>query len=258
MYPFALIGIAFNITPPFTLGEAGSVMLFLEGSLVVLSAVRFVGWLRTFVAAVCVMLCAYVIEIVGVHTGWLFGRYVYTDSLQPQLPGGIPFAVLFAWLLIVFGSYAFVAGFRYTCRITLIRILAGALLATLLDFAIEPVAAHIVFYWRWLEPGRLTYYGVPLTNFLTWYVVTFLLLLLLRWIWRSNRHDQDGHEPRSIAAQLPIFVPGMLFFCILAMFGTIDLTHGYYGSIVVTVLGAIVAGVLWWRQEGKEHSLIGV
>ncbi len=36
-------------------------------------------------------------------------------------------------------------------------VLLRALLATLLDLAIEPVAAHVVQYWEWLAPGPANY-----------------------------------------------------------------------------------------------------
>src|SRR5256885_16693787 len=57
--------------------------------------------------------------------------------------------------------------------------LLGALLATLVDLAIEPVAAHVVQYWEWLAPGPANYYGVPLANFVAWFVVAFALLVVV-------------------------------------------------------------------------------
>jgi uncharacterized membrane protein len=54
--------------------------------------------------------------------------------------------------------------------------LLGALLATLLDLAIEPVAAHVVQYGEWLALGPANYYGVPLANFVVWFIVADALL----------------------------------------------------------------------------------
>jgi uncharacterized membrane protein len=40
----------------------------------------------------------------GVFTSMPFGAYRYTGVLVPELPGGVPLAIGFAWLLIVVGS----------------------------------------------------------------------------------------------------------------------------------------------------------
>ncbi len=88
------------------------------------------------------------------NTSFPFGPYRYTNRLLPSLPGVVPLAVTFAWVLIIFGSYHFVKRRRSTRRgIRVESALLGALLATLLDLAIEPVAAHVVLYWEWLAPG---------------------------------------------------------------------------------------------------------
>ncbi len=58
--------------------------------------------------------------------------------------------------------------------------LYSALLAVLLDLVLEPVAAHVVFYWRWLAQGPLDYYGMPLINLergLAWRLCCYYWLL---------------------------------------------------------------------------------
>lgn len=72
-----------------------------------------------------------------------------TDLLFPFLPGAVSLAVTFAWVLIVFGSYSLVKRCRSVRRgMEVGSALLGVLLATLLDLAIEPVAAHVVKYWE--------------------------------------------------------------------------------------------------------------
>jgi uncharacterized membrane protein len=231
IYPFAVIGVAFNVQPPFSLHWAGSVLLFLEGTLLILAAALAYGPLPALIISTLVFVLSYLIEAIGVTTGIPFGLYHYTDILFLHLPGGVPLAVMFAWILIVFGSYAWVH--TDTHRLNSKAALLGAMLATLLDLAIEPIAAHIVDYWRWSPPGPVNYYGVPFANFIAWFLVTFALLLLT-----GRFLVTTGAGNRVHAATL--FVPRFLFGASLFMFGLVDLTHGYY----VATLMAIFAGCL--------------
>ena len=235
IYPFAVIGVAFDVQPPFSLYWAGSVLLFLEGTLLILSAVLIYGLLSALIASSLVFVLSYLVEAIGVNTGVPFGMYHYTDILFLHLPGGVPLAVMFAWILIVFGSYAWVRSARR--RLSIGAALLGALLATLLDMAIEPVAAYIVHYWEWLSPGPVSYYGVPFANFVAWFLVTCGLLLLA---------DLLLHNVSSIktkvwgGAPFVAFIARFLFITSLFMFGLVDLTHGYY----IATLLALLAGCL--------------
>ncbi len=176
-YPIAVTGVAFDVRPPFSLAWAASALLFLEGLLLIVAASLRYGFLRGVCAGLIVIVLSYLIEAVGVGTGFPFGVYRYTGVLLPHLPGGVPLPVMFAWVLIVFGAYGWVHVEKRP--IGIIGALVGAALATLLDLEIEPVAAHLEHYWEWLVPGAINYYGVPLANFVAWFVVAFVLLLLV-------------------------------------------------------------------------------
>jgi bisanhydrobacterioruberin hydratase len=100
--------------------------------------------------------------------------------------------------------------------------LAGALLAVGLDLLLEPVAFHVKNYWQW-APIEGGYYGIPWSNFATWLVASFALNLLAGWLtrWRGP----------SEWTWLPITLYAMN----VAMFGTVNLAHGYWASGLVAV-----------------------
>lgn len=234
-YPLAVIGVAFDVPSPFSLGAAGSALLFLEGTLVLLACVLLYGWRRALAAGLLISVLSYLVEAVGVNTGFPFGAYLYTDTLWPRLPGGVPLAVMFAWLLIVLGAYNWVR----TVGSRLGRALLGGILGTLLDLAIEPVAAHVVHYWQWLAPGPLNYYGVPLANFVAWLIVIFLLLLLVEAIFPRDEKASSYVATRR-AERVARSIPRILFVTSLFMFGLVDLTHGYYGGTLFAALAGVV------------------
>ena len=185
-YPIAVTGVAFDVHPPFSLAWAGSALLFLEGILLIVAASLHYGLLRGVCAGLIVIALSYIVEALGVGTGFPFGLYRYTNVLLPRLPGSVPMAVMFAWVLIVLGAYGWVRAEKR--RIGISGALLGAALATLLDLEIEPVAAHLEHYWEWLAPGPINYYAVPLANFAAWFVVAFILLLLVdRVLWGTGR-----------------------------------------------------------------------
>ncbi|RYG47674.1 carotenoid biosynthesis protein [bacterium] len=107
-------------------------------------------------------------EIVGVVTGWPFGRYVYTDRWWPTIPltpeSRFPLLVPFAWLLVVGAAWACTPGRGWR------RVLLAALIATLVDGIMEPVMAGPLGYWRWLDGGPLPG-DAPVLNALGWFGV---------------------------------------------------------------------------------------
>lgn len=246
VYPIALVGVVFDVHPPFALNWAGSALLYLEGTILILAAMLVYGWRRALSAALVVILLAYGVETLGVNTGIPFGEYIYTHVLVPRLPGGVPLPVMFAWVLVIFGVYGWCRELVERApngRINIAVGLFGALLATLLDLEIEPVAASLQGYWRWLEPGPLSYNSVPLSNFAAWYLVALVLLLLVQVL---LGHTKAMHAQRS---RLALVAPRVLFVASLLMFGLVDLTHTYFGAAAPGLLAGLLLLFLSSRPE---------
>jgi putative membrane protein len=53
-------------------------------------------------------------------------------------------------------------------------VIDGALLATFFDWVMEPIAVKLG-YWQWLGDG-----SIPLLNYLSWFGISALLMLLFR------------------------------------------------------------------------------
>jgi putative membrane protein len=174
-------------------GALASLFLLTAGLVVLLGERTGRGLLRL----ACVALLGFAFEAAGVRFGVPFGRYVYTEALQPQLLG-VPVVMGPAWMVLV--AFASDAAGRLRLR-GWRAILFAALLTTATDLVIDPLAANRLGYWRWAEAG--SYYGVPLVNFAGW----FLTALVACRVTGARANSWAGLVGAAI----------MLFFALLAL-----------------------------------------
>ena len=120
-----------------------------------------------FTFFVLTFLTGYFIEVVGVKTGMIFGNYSYGPTLGFKL-FDVPVIIGINWLILI---YIVGVIFNKLNVPGLVKSLFGAAVLTTLDFFIEVVAIKYNF-WKWSN------YTPPNQNFLAWFVVSFLLLLL--------------------------------------------------------------------------------
>jgi uncharacterized membrane protein len=237
-YVIAVIGVAFNVHPQFSMTWAGSVLLILEGVLITVAMMDLYGP-TGLLAALFVGLFAYGIEALGVHTGFPFGTYHYTNVLAPILPGGVPLAVLFAWITIMLSIRSLLIMQVFKSLAGCINIVLLPILATLLDLELEPTAFHLEHFWVWQNAGSISYYGVPPVNFLAWFILTAIIIVIIGIVFARGSLFIN---PFSFTGSLPVRIPWILYAANIFMFGLIDITHGYYLGVVF----GIVAGILLW------------
>jgi bisanhydrobacterioruberin hydratase len=125
-------------------------------------------------------------EQAGVHTGLLFGNYSYGEALGPKW-FDVPLLIGVNWFIVVYAAGMLAEQLRHWAGRSLpvagkaafsrwfgfSLVLDGALLATLFDWLMEPAAIRLGF-WNW-EGGQ-----IPLLNYLTWFVLSLILLFVFR------------------------------------------------------------------------------
>ncbi len=153
-----------------------SLFLLLAGLIVLLGARRA----REQVTLLAVAALGFVIEVIGIRTGLPFGAYSYTTVLQPQL-FGVPIVMTFAWMVLVAGIKQTLQGFGLA---RWLETLLGALWMTAIDLVIDPLAANLFGYWHWRMAGN--YYGIPVSNFVGWFLSSLLVFALLAVRWKPN------------------------------------------------------------------------
>lgn len=125
------------------------------------------------------------VEYVGVHTGWPFTEYAYSDVLQPQL-AGIPIVVPLAWTMMTWPALlvgrTLIPSPARASRPT--RLLAWAAIGTWAlaswDLFLDPqmVAEG---YWTWADPDPHLpgVPGIPVANYAGWLLASLVLISVL-------------------------------------------------------------------------------
>jgi putative membrane protein len=152
------------------------------------------GW-HFWLTFLLVFLGGYLVEVVGVRTGLLFGAYTYGENLGWKV-FHTPLLIGINWTMLVYCS-SYIAG-KYVEPLYFRSIVAASLMVVY-DFALEPAAIRLDM-WSW-EGG-----AVPLQNYLTWFLLAFALNYLA-----GRRAFTRGEN--KVAA--PLFLIQMVFFLLL-------------------------------------------
>src|SRR5262249_11933977 len=190
--------------------------------------------------AVICLIVSNVLENTGILTGFPFGSYHFTERLGPKLfavplvigPAYIGMGYL-SWMLarVILGT----GDHRRQYSEFTLPVLASFMMVAW-DLSFDPLASTLRRVWIWQEGG--SYFGVPLSNFLGWYltVYAFFQLFALYLHWRETGYLERKPQSRSYWLQ-PV-----LFYGVTAV--RIVLVSALAAATTETVVDAAGAG---WR-----------
>ena len=159
------VGVAGLILPATSALFQRLVPLTLISSIVVLLAFH-AKWEKKHVWVFAgIALLGFLVEVLGIATGLVFGEYAYGNSLGFKILGTPPIIGI-NWLLLTYSVY----GILENTRISAVeKTLAGALMLVGFDIVLEPVAIALDM-WSW--GGGV----VPLQNYVAWFVISIVFL----------------------------------------------------------------------------------
>lgn len=150
-----------------------------------------------FIFSILVLYCGFMIELLGVRTGAIFGRYWYEDTLGWSL-WNIPVVIAINWFMIIYSAGIISNKTKFNIYI---KSGIGALLLVFLDLLIEQSAMKYHF-WAWLDGI------IPLRNYIAWFIVSYIFLLLF--------HSLKFNKDNRLAPVL--YVIQLIFFAFLFIF----------------------------------------
>ncbi|GAB3931571.1 carotenoid biosynthesis protein [Larkinella terrae] len=141
--------------------------------------------------SILAVVLGFLIEVLGVHTGFVFGNYAYGETLGWKL-WDVPVVIGCNWLMLTYCCGVIFDTFRVP--VYLKTILAASLMV-MLDLLIEPAAIRLDF-WSWFGAP------VPIRNYLGWWIVSLVLLA----IWYGLPFRKQNRLAK------PLFILQFLFF----------------------------------------------
>lgn len=179
------------------------------------AAVLHLGWRTTLLFTLCGYLVAFASELSSINNGFPYGWYYYIDATRNRelWIAGVPFFDSLSYVFLCYCSYATalwvlspVRGWRWdlvpletrAIRRSFAALLLGSLFQTFLDIIIDPVSlqGHRWFLgqiYGYREPGL--HFGVPLSNYLGWWLVSAVMILILQRLDAATQRRLSGSAP---------------------------------------------------------------
>ncbi|CQR48390.1 hypothetical protein BN1058_02758 [Paraliobacillus sp. PM-2] len=152
---------------------------------------------RYVLALFIVCVVTFSIEAWSVATGYPFGSYQYSSILGPKVLG-VPITISLAWVGVLLNSL-YVANQKSKHM----RALETGIWIVVLDLILDPVAEASMF-WEWNGSGA--YFGIPLSNFITWFIIG----AILSYLFPMYPKQKTIHRKVSWVFQGMIFLFGMI------------------------------------------------
>jgi uncharacterized membrane protein len=144
-----------------------------------------------------VFLVSLAFETLGVATGLVYGPYHYTEKLGWKFLGLVPVLIPMAWYMMMYPAYHMAevitrAGKMRALPVILLVSALGGLIMTSWDLAMDPLMVA-GGNWVWERPGL--YFGIPIHNFLGWWLTTFTVFLLFQIILPARESENTNLLP---------------------------------------------------------------
>jgi uncharacterized membrane protein len=214
-----------------------SLTLSMRRGLTLLGLAAGIGWLA---------------EAVSLRVGAFFGGLYVYHPVGTML-AGVPLIVVLYWAVFIYTGYNVTTSFLVwqgkpkpqrlagNWRELVLLVLLDGLAVTAIDLFMDPIQVH-VGTWHWLNGG--VYFGVPLGNFLGWFLVTVAVTGLFR--------GWEYLKPRpSLVADRSVYLIPVLGYGVLGIsFLVSALEHQMYTL-------AVVGGIGLWTVWLSNLFLIG-
>jgi uncharacterized membrane protein len=224
-----------------------------------------VGWIRATALLAAATSVALGAELLGTSTGFPFGEYHYTSLLGYRIGGLVPFPIPISWFYMLYASLAICGGLPRggDLRSSPWRwsMIAGAILVAW-DVSMDPAMVSTA-HWIWgsgavfrelAMPDWLVrffsadaFYGMPLSNWLGWYVTGTLIARIMLAI----------VPPAMVVHRVsPSAIPIALYAANGIMPVAICFRDGLWWAALLGTLAMAIPVVLWLRG-GRAERLEG-
>jgi putative membrane protein len=223
------------------------------------AAVPHLGWRKVGIFTAAGYLIAFISEYASINTGFPYGWYYYieTTKIRELWIAGVPFFDSISYVFLAYCSYATalvilspIRAWRWnlvtletrSIRRSFAALFLGSLLQVFLDIIIDPVALQgnrwfLGQIYGYREAG--VHYGVPISNYLGWWLVGFIMILTLQTIDRFVGRDVE-RLPGVANPPFRSLIGPLLYLSVIAFNLTITLRIGERLMAVTGILSCIL------------------
>ena len=123
---------------------------------------------KTILIFIFIYAASFVVELIGVNTGSIFGNYTYGHGLGPKL-FNTPLIIGLNWLLLVYVSNSVMQRTDWT---PIVKVFGASFLLLAYDVLLEQVAPLLAM-WTFCEST------VPIQNYVSWFLLALLFSLVI-------------------------------------------------------------------------------
>lgn len=180
----------------------------------------------------------FIFEVWGLRGGTFFGgRYVYNGNEIKFW--GVPYFIPIYWSVFIYTAYTISNSFlvwlgrekpkKNTTKPALLILLVAldGILNVLLDLIMDPVQVR-AGSWTWLSHGA--YFGVPIGNFIGWFIVTVLATGFFRLY--------EYIKPAKVATEAYLLLLSVVGYCLMGLGFVASAT--IYGMYFISVIGIVL------------------
>jgi uncharacterized membrane protein len=179
-------------------GNASDAVYYIQNlawlAFVLIHGSRRYGWDDLFVFFTVAFLISWSSESASIAMGFPFGNYHYTNLLGPKI-GTVPMAVMPAYFVAGYLAWTMSTVFLGNLgtgmqrRNRFLVPLVASVVMVMWDFCLDPIRSTIDGAWIWEDGGA--YHGVPISNYVGWYLTAFLIFQAFAWyLYRSGRNER--------------------------------------------------------------------
>ena len=222
------------------------------------------GLKRTFLFGFIGYFIAWLSELSSIHNGFPYGFYYYIEHTRGQEIWvlGVPLMDSISYVFLTYASYSLAVFIMspirksrwmlYVLETTKTRsswhtTLLATLLFVYLDIIIDPVALQGNKWFLGQIYGYQTqgvYFGVPISNFVGWFVVGFVMIAAFQkidqWLLRHNSPEHHGHAYPWRYLIGPGLYGGVLVFQLAVTFSIQEYLMGWVGIFIVLLPAFLV------------------
>lgn len=204
-------------------------------------------------------LVGFLAEAISLNHGTLFGStYVYSSSEGLALLK-VPVSIIAYWAIFIYLGYWLVTSSAYWLGkmkpsraknplcLLLLLVMADGLAVTAIDLFMDPISVKAGF-WSWINGGP--YFGVPIGNFIGWFIITIIVTGLFRTF--EYYRPSESLERSHAVHLMPVF--GYLLVGLSYLAGAISyhlIGLAAIGTIIV-IAPAVVSIVLYLRYRYRQ------